>query len=219
MYTPSPWILPARAYDRSAEFDPGQPPCPALVESLSLVEHTSVVGDDGPYERARQQRCERGRERAAIPDWFSTEDLIAAPWGDRSRALRLIVGRTVRDLARNAGPGPSLPDEASARTCVPARSSKEGSCTMSVRMKIARLNLRLDEREDAIIRRAAEETGTNVSEFVVRAATSEAERALGDTRTVTLDPAAWDAFVALLDRPPRENPRLRALFERPDAFE
>ena len=89
---------------------------------------------------------------------------------------------------------------------------------MSVPMKTSRLNLRLDDREDAIIRRAAEETGTNVSEFVVSAATSEAERALADARRVTLDAAAWDEFVAILDRPPRENPKLRALFERPDPF-
>jgi uncharacterized protein (DUF1778 family) len=90
---------------------------------------------------------------------------------------------------------------------------------MSVRMKTARLNLRLGDREDAIIRRAADETGTSVSEFVIRAATSEAERTVADARSVMLGPAAWDEFVAILDRPPRENPRLRALFERPDPFE
>ena len=38
-----------------------------------------MIGEDGPYERARQRRRER-RERAAIPSWFSAEDLIAAPW-------------------------------------------------------------------------------------------------------------------------------------------
>ena len=86
-------------------------------------------------------------------------------------------------------------------------------------MKTERLNVRLDDREDAIIRRAAEATGASVSEFVVRAATSEAERTLADTQTLTLDAAAWDEFVAILDRPPQENPRLRALFERPDVFE
>ncbi len=81
MHTPSTRILSALAYDRGEEFDPGQPPCPTLVEALSVVEHASaVVGDDGPYERARQQRRERERERAAIPDWFSAQDLIAAPW-------------------------------------------------------------------------------------------------------------------------------------------
>ena len=81
MHTPSTRILAALAYDRGEEYDPGQPPCAALVEALSLVEHAApVIGDEGPYERARQRRRERDRERAAIPDWFSAQDLIAAPW-------------------------------------------------------------------------------------------------------------------------------------------
>jgi len=81
------------------------------------------------------------------------------------------------------------------------------------------LNLRLDDREDEIIRRAAAATGATVSDFVVRAATGEAERALADERTLVLEAGAWDDFVAILDRSPRENPRLRALFERTDVFE
>jgi hypothetical protein len=48
--------------------------------ALSELEHAApVIGDEGPYERARQRRRER-RELAGIPDWFSAEDLIAAPW-------------------------------------------------------------------------------------------------------------------------------------------
>jgi hypothetical protein len=81
MHTPSTRILSALAYDRGEEFDPGQPPSSALVEALSLVEYASaVIGEDGPYERARQRRRERDRGRAAIPDWFSAEDLIVVPW-------------------------------------------------------------------------------------------------------------------------------------------
>jgi hypothetical protein len=62
---------------------------PALIEALSLVEHaTAVVGDDGPYERARQRRRER-RTRSAIPEWFSAEDLIAPPWESAAESVRL----------------------------------------------------------------------------------------------------------------------------------
>jgi uncharacterized protein (DUF1778 family) len=81
------------------------------------------------------------------------------------------------------------------------------------------MNLRLDEREDAIIRSAAAASGATVSEFVVRAATSEAERSLADERTLVLEGREWDELVAILDRPPRENPKLQALFDRPDIFE
>ena len=34
MHTPSTRILSALAYERGEEFDPGQAPCPALVEAL-----------------------------------------------------------------------------------------------------------------------------------------------------------------------------------------
>ena len=80
MHTLSTRILSALAYDRGEEYDPAEPLAPDLLEALSLVEQARpVIGEDGPYERARQRRRER-RERAGIPDWFSAEDLIAAPW-------------------------------------------------------------------------------------------------------------------------------------------
>jgi hypothetical protein len=80
MHTLSTRVLSALAFDRGEEYDPAEPVCPDLLEALSLVEHAvPVIGEDGPYERARQRRRER-RQREAIPAWFSVEDLIAAPW-------------------------------------------------------------------------------------------------------------------------------------------
>jgi hypothetical protein len=80
MHTLSTRILSALAYDRGEEYDPAEPVAPDLLEVLSLVEQARpVIGEDGPYERARQRRRER-RDANGIPDWFSAEDLIAAPW-------------------------------------------------------------------------------------------------------------------------------------------
>jgi hypothetical protein len=80
MHTPSTRILSALAFDRGEEYDPGQPVCPDLIESLSLLEQARpVLGEPRPCERARVRARER-RERNGIPDWFSAEDLIAAPW-------------------------------------------------------------------------------------------------------------------------------------------
>jgi hypothetical protein len=81
MHTPSTRILSALAYDFGREYDPADPVCQALADAAMQSEHaTRIVGDEGPYERARQRRRERDRERAAIPEWFSAGDLIAAPW-------------------------------------------------------------------------------------------------------------------------------------------
>ena len=80
MHTPSTRILSALAYERGEEFDPEMALTPDLLDALSLIEQARpIVGDDGPYELARQRRRER-REQAAIPDWFSAEDLIVAAW-------------------------------------------------------------------------------------------------------------------------------------------
>ncbi len=87
MHTPSTRVLSALAYDRGEDYDPADPIAPDLLEVLSLVEQARpVIGEDGPYEQARQRRRER-RERTAIPDWFSAEDLIAAPWETAERRL------------------------------------------------------------------------------------------------------------------------------------
>lgn len=80
MHTLSTRTLSALAYERGEEYDPSAPIAPDLLETLSLVEHARpVIGEDGPYEKARQRRRER-RQLSRIPDWFSAQDLIAAPW-------------------------------------------------------------------------------------------------------------------------------------------
>jgi len=81
MHTPSTRILSALAYDVGREYDPTDPLCQALADAVMQSEHAMhIIGEDGPYEKARQRRRERDRERAAIPEWFSAQDLIAAPW-------------------------------------------------------------------------------------------------------------------------------------------
>jgi hypothetical protein len=74
-------MLSELAYDRGQEdYDPVEVVTPALLDALALVSRAQpVIGEDGPYERARQRRRER-RQANGIPAWFSAEDLIAAPW-------------------------------------------------------------------------------------------------------------------------------------------
>jgi len=85
MHTPSIRTLSALAYDRGEEYDPAEPIAPDLLDALSLVEQARpVIGEDGPYERARQRRREH-RQSNGIPAWFSAEDLIAASWETAER--------------------------------------------------------------------------------------------------------------------------------------
>lgn len=86
---------------------------------------------------------------------------------------------------------------------------------MATERKDARLNLRLRAADDELIRRAAAQAGQSVSEFLTSSAVERAHEVLADQRTFVLDDATWDAFAAVLDEPPRPDPRLVELFARP----
>jgi hypothetical protein len=80
MHTLSTRTLSALAYERGEEYDPAEPLCQATLDDLALAGlAVPVIGEDGPYARRRRTAREQ-RRRAAIPAWFSAEDLIAAPW-------------------------------------------------------------------------------------------------------------------------------------------
>lgn len=72
---------------------------------------------------------------------------------------------------------------------------------------------------DDLVREAAAAREQSLTEFVVAAATIEAERVLADRTRFVLDAGQWERFSELLERPPRENPGLAKLFARPDVFE
>lgn len=81
--------------------------------------------------------------------------------------------------------------------------------------KDSRLNLRLRAADDELIRRAAEQAGLSVSEFLTSSAIERAHELLADQRDFVLDEDRWDEFTRLLDEPARPDPRLVELFARP----
>jgi uncharacterized protein (DUF1778 family) len=73
------------------------------------------------------------------------------------------------------------------------------------------INLRASQRQKQLIDRAAEALGRSRSDFMLETACREAESVLLDQRYFSLSEADFKRFVALLDRPPKDNPRLRRL--------
>lgn len=76
-----------------------------------------------------------------------------------------------------------------------------------------RLQLRATASEEELIKVAAHRQGVNVTEFIMRSACEKAEQWLADQTRFLLDDEQWKAFMAALDRPPKDNPRLRRLFK------
>jgi uncharacterized protein (DUF1778 family) len=73
------------------------------------------------------------------------------------------------------------------------------------------INLRANQRQRALIDRAAEALGKNRSDFMLEAACREADTVLLDRRFFLLDEKAYRRFITALDKPSADNPRLRRL--------
>lgn len=76
------------------------------------------------------------------------------------------------------------------------------------------INLRTSEARRALIDRAAEALGKDRTEFMLEAATREAQSVLLDRRFFQLDKDAFKRFAEALDAPPADNPRLRKLLAK-----
>lgn len=86
-------------------------------------------------------------------------------------------------------------------------------------VKDERIALRTSREERELIAQASRATATTVSDFVLRASLARAEDVLAERREFVLPQAEWDAFVAILDRPPTDSPRLRRLLTEPSALD
>jgi len=71
------------------------------------------------------------------------------------------------------------------------------------------LDLRLTPAEKQILDKAAAATQRSVSDFVIESALARAEEILADRRHFGLNAEQWEAFMAALDAPPRELPRIK----------
>jgi uncharacterized protein (DUF1778 family) len=77
-----------------------------------------------------------------------------------------------------------------------------------------RLEVRVTPEQDALIRQAADLEDTTVSAFVLDTVTARANRVVRQHRDVILSNAAFDRFIAELDKPAAPVKELVDLFER-----
>ena len=86
-------------------------------------------------------------------------------------------------------------------------------------LKTRRINARISDAEEALLRSGARRKGQTVTEFIVQSACAVAEIELAGQREFSLPPAQWQAFLAALDKPTESNPALRRLLTEPSAIE
>jgi uncharacterized protein (DUF1778 family) len=75
----------------------------------------------------------------------------------------------------------------------------------------ANIHIRARTADRDLIDRAAAQLGKSRSEFVIETMRREAQEVLLDQTVFRVDARTFKAFLAELDKPPRDNPRLRAL--------
>jgi uncharacterized protein (DUF1778 family) len=81
--------------------------------------------------------------------------------------------------------------------------------------KTERIDVRVSPTAKNTLQMAATQVNKSVSQFLLDAALTAAAETLEDRRSFVLDKRRWDAFVKILDRPPRIKRRLaRLLAER-----
>jgi len=73
------------------------------------------------------------------------------------------------------------------------------------------LSVRVSPEERAILEAAAEQSRTNISDFVRRKALEAAEADVLNRTVVTIPAKDWDAFEAWINRPAKTIPGLRKL--------
>jgi uncharacterized protein (DUF1778 family) len=82
-----------------------------------------------------------------------------------------------------------------------------------------RVDLRMTPAAKQTLQRAAAVTNKTLTEFLLDTGLNAALDTLADRRVFQLDEKHWDAFMAALAAPPKNNPKLRRLLARKPAWE
>lgn len=81
--------------------------------------------------------------------------------------------------------------------------------------KTGRIEVRISEREQEVLRQAAEAEDMTVSAFILSTVVPRAREVVHRSRDITMPAGAYEQFIAELDRPAESVPALFELFSRP----
>lgn len=82
-----------------------------------------------------------------------------------------------------------------------------------------KIEIRTTRSQKQLIEQAAQAEGVNVKSFIISRIFPEAQRILADRSLFVLNEVAWSNFNNILDRPIKENPKLKELLNNPSVLE
>jgi uncharacterized protein (DUF1778 family) len=82
-----------------------------------------------------------------------------------------------------------------------------------------KLDLRLTPHAKRALQSAAQVSHKTLSDFVLESALTRADSVLADRQIFKLDARRWNAFMAVLDAPPKARPRLARLLTEPSILD
>ena len=85
-------------------------------------------------------------------------------------------------------------------------------------LKSQRIDFRVSEAQESLLRRGAQHRGLSMTDFIVEAACATAECELALQRDFRLPPDQWRAFLAAVDKPAESNPALHRLLTEPSVI-
>ena len=85
--------------------------------------------------------------------------------------------------------------------------------------KTERIDVRVSPTAKNTLQMAATQVNKTVSQFLLDAAMTAAAETLEDRRSFVLDRKRWDAFLKILDRPPRIKRKLARLLAQQSVLE
>lgn len=90
---------------------------------------------------------------------------------------------------------------------------------MDTTARTERITMRVTAAQREFLLEASRTEATTLTDFILKAAASRAEDILADRQQFRLTDSGYDSFVALLDRPVVDKPRLRQLLAEDSVFE
>ncbi len=90
---------------------------------------------------------------------------------------------------------------------------------MSSEGRSERVDLRMSPTVKQTLLQAAAASNKTLTEFLLDSGMHAAHDTLADRRTFVLNDEQWADFMTVLDSPPADNPRFRALLHRTPAWE